>query len=410
MNSNLLAKYAKLAVKQGVNVQPGQNLIINASVDAVDFVRLCVKEAYEAQAKRVVVFYNDEIKASYDYKYQKVEDLCNILPWQVDCQLDYFKEGACVLHVISEIPEVMKDVDPKKIAQVMKAHRIAKKEIREYTMTNKAQWSIVAIPNVAWAKQVFPHLDEEEAMEALWNAILHCVHVDEENDPINEWKQLQITFDKRLKIMNDYQFEQLHFTNDLGTDLYVGLVKNHIWAGGSEENEAGVLFNANMPTEEIFCMPSKYDVNGIVYASLPLNYNGVLIKDFWIKFKDGKAIDFDAKENKEALSELIHFDEGSAYLGEVALVPYDSPISQSNILFYNTLFDENASCHLAFGEAYPSCIENGLNMTSDELEANGVNTSNTHIDFMFGTKDMNIVGIKKDHSEVVIFENGNFVF
>ena len=344
-----------------------------------------------------------------DYKYQAVEDLCNVLPWQVDCQLDYFKEGACILHIISEIPEVMKGLDQKKIAQVMKAHRLAKKELRDYTMTNKAQWCIVAIPNPAWAKQVFPDLSKEEAMESLWDAILKTVHVKEDNDPIQAWNEKQMAFEKHLKVMNDYQFDELHFTNSLGTDLHVGLVKQHIWAGGSETNENGVLFNANMPTEEIFCMPHKYRVNGIVYASLPLNYNGVLVKDFWIEFKDGKAVNFDAKEGKDALAELINFDEGSAHLGEVALVPYDSPISQSKILFFNTLFDENASCHLALGEAYPSCIENGLNMNEEEYDQNGVNKSNTHVDFMFGTSDMKIEGIKQDE-KVLVFENGNFVF
>lgn len=410
MNKLLIEKYARLAVEQGVNVQPGQNLIIQASVDAIDMVRACTKIGYERGAKQVIVFYQDEVKNSLDYLYQKEEDLCHVYDWQVNCKLDYFKEGACILHIISEIPDVYKDCDPKKIANASKAARNAMKEVRDYTMSNKAQWSIVAVPNVTWAKKVFPDLDDEKAVEALWKAILKCVHVDENNDPIAEWNKLQEAFDAHLKVMNEYQFKTLHFTNALGTDLYLDLVDNHVWAGGCDKSTLGFAFNANMPTEEIFCMPAKYGVNGVVYASLPLSYNGVLVKDFWIRFEDGKAVEFDAKEGKEALSELISFDEGSAYLGEVALVPYDSPISQSKILFYNTLFDENASCHLALGDSYCQNVANGLNMNEEELKACGANSSNAHVDFMFGTSDMSVVGITKNQKEVAIFVNGNFTF
>lgn len=411
MNSNLIKKYAQLAIRKGVNLQTGQTLLINTNVDAVEMTRACVEEAYKAGAKRVKVFYRDEYVAKAHYQYQDVETLCQVYPWEIDSRLDYFKEGACLLHLVSDIPGVLKDVDAKKISAAQLAMAKAGKELQEYTMMNKVQWSIVAVPNKEWADIVFPEYEGSAGVvDELWERILSAVHVEEENDPIQEWTDLGDSFTRRSNILNNYNFKTLHFTNSLGTDLFVDLIEHHIWAGGSEKTIHGVEFNPNMPTEEIFTMPKKTGVQGKVVASKPLDYNGTLVEDFWIEFKDGKAINFDAAKGKDTLAQLIAFDEGSCYLGEVALVPDESPISKSGILFYNTLFDENASCHLALGDAYPMNVVGGIDMSEDELKAAGANHSMTHVDFMFGNDDMKVVGIGFDGKEIPVFENGNFVF
>lgn len=407
-----LEKYAELAIVKGVNLQKDQTLMINASIDAVDMTRACVKAAYAHGAKQVIVTYVDDYNIREDYIHQSEETLSNVHAWQVDSKLDYFKEGGCILHIISDIPGIMKDVPADKISKRRMAMASASKEVRAYTNANKAQWSIVAVPNPEWAALVFPEFEDvDAAVEELWERILSCVHVREDNDPIEEWTELNESFQKRVKILNDHNFKELHFTNSLGTDLHVGLVKGHIWAGGNDVTiETNIPFNPNMPTEEIFTTPSRSGVYGKVVASKPLDYNGTLVKDFWLTFEDGIVKDFDAKEGKDALASLVHFDEGSNRLGEVALVPYESPISQSGILFYNTLFDENASCHLALGSAYPGNIEHGTDMSEEELLAADVNQSLTHVDFMFGNEDMKVIGIKEDGTQVTVFENGNFVF
>lgn len=406
-----LQKYAQLAIKKGVNLQKGQILIINTSVEAVEMTRLCVEEAYLAGAKEVVVFYKDDYVAKSHYMYQDEDTLCNVRNWAIDSKLEYLKEGACLLHIISDIPGVLKDVDASKISKQRLAMATAGKEIQKFTMMNKTQWCIVAIPNKEWADLVFPEFEQcDYVVEELMDRIYSAVHVEEDNDPIQVWAKLNRDFELREKKLNDYAFTALHFENEIGTNLMVELAEDHIWAGGSEKTVDGIEFNPNMPTEEIFTMPKKTGVNGTVIASKPLDYNGTLIDDFKFTFKHGKVIDFDANKGKDTLSQLVNFDEGSCYLGEVALVPYDSPISKSGILFFNTLFDENASCHLALGDAYPMNVKGGTEMSEEELQNEGANHSMTHVDFMFGTADMKITGICKDGSEVAIFEKGNFVF
>lgn len=412
MNATILKKYAQLAIRKGVNLQKGQTLIINADIDAVAMARACVEEAYAVGAKEVVVFYIDDVNSRQKYLHADEETLCTIRDWQIHSKLDYLKEGACILHIISEIPGIFKDVDANKIAKARLAGAKANQEAQAYTMMNKTQWCIIAAPNEEWAMQVFPEFEDarEAAVEELWERILYAVHVREDNDPIAEWNELADNFTRRIQILNEHKFKKLHFTNSLGTDLMVELPELHVWAGGSEKTIAGIEFNPNMPTEEIFTMPKKTGVNGKVVASKPLNYNGNMIEDFWIRFENGKAVAFDAVNGKNTLSELIAFDEGSCYLGEVALVPDASPISQSGILFLNTLFDENASCHLALGDAYPMNIKGGVDMSEEELQQAGANHSMTHVDFMFGSDDMHIEGIKEDGSRIPVFENGNFVF
>ena len=412
IDSLLIQKYAELVILKGVNLQKDQILMINAEVEAVDMVRACVKAAYEHGAKEVLVNYLDDYNARNDYLYQSVETLCNIRQWQIDRKLDVLKEGGCLLNIISEIPGIMKDVPADKISAQNKVYATANKEAQDYVMANKTQWCVAAVPNVEWAKLVFPEFeDDNAAVDELWERILSCVHVRKDNDPVEEWTKLNASFQKRVNILNSYQFKELHFQNKLGTDLKVKLVDRHIWAGGNDVTiTTGISFNPNMPTEEIFTTPDRCGVNGVVTASRPLDYNGTLIEDFWFRFEDGKVKDYGAKAGRDALKSLVEFDEGSSRLGEVALVPHESPISQSGILFYNTLFDENASCHLALGMAYPANIEHGTDMSEEELLAHHVNQSFTHVDFMFGSEDMKVTGICEDGKEVPVFEQGNFVF
>lgn len=410
MNHIILEKYAKLAVVMGVNVQKGQTLIVNAPVNTRDLVEVVVKEAYEVGSKEVIVnFYDDKISRLH-YEYQDIENLKNVPDYIVEQKTAPLRDGACVLHIISEIPEVMAGIDPKKMQEASIARQIALKEANEITMASKVQWSIVGYPNIDWARKVFPNEIDEIAMHKLTDAILDSVQVLEDNDSIKHWEQHDADLRKYVNLLNDYNFKSLHFKNSLGTNLRVDLVNNHLWAGGDEETPKGVLFNANMPTEEVFTMPYKYGVNGIVHSTKPLSYNGSLITNFSLTFENGKVVGYQAVENEDVLRSLIELDEGSCYLGEVALVPYHSPISMSNILFYNTLYDENASCHLALGRAYPMNVKGGVDMNQEELDAAGSNNSMTHVDFMFGNEDMEIIGITQDEDEIQVFKNGDFSF
>lgn len=403
----LLEKYARLALLCGVNLQKGQTLLIQSDIAAAEFAEVVTREAYAFGAKEVVVHYSDERITRLHYLYQSSDTLCTIHDWKLECKSDYLKKGACILHIISDTPGIFADCDTKKITEARLAYAKASKDLQRYTMNNECAWSIVAIPSPAWAMQVFPDLTKEDAMKKLWQAIYDSVYIKEGADPVREWKSRNAHFHQRVAALNKQQFRMLHFSNGLGTDLKVRLVEHHRWEGGSEKTTKGIDFNANLPTEEVYTMPHREGADGIVYASKPLDHNGVLIKDFYIVFKNGKVVDFDAKQGKEALASLIHFDEGSNRLGEVALVPYDSPISLSGLLFYNTLFDENASCHLALGDAYPSCLEHGVQMTEEELRAAGANQSMAHVDFMFGTADLSVKGIGR-YGEIEIMKNGNF--
>lgn len=406
---NYIKEYAKLAVTKGVNVQKGQTMILNTNIQALDLAHEITRAAYEQGAKEVVINYVDDVATRLGFEYQDIETLTTIPDWKIDSRLEYFKEGACILHLISDLPNSLQGIDSAKISARQLAMAKKSTEMQNYTMLNKVQWNIVAAANPAWAKQVFPNLEEDEAVDKLWEAIFKSTYVWGIDDPIAYWENRDSLFMERSKKMNDYAFESLHFTNGLGTDLVVGLVENHIWEGGSSVAENGARFFPNMPTEEIFTMPSKFNVQGHVVASKPLDLNGTLIEEFDITFKDGKAVEYHAKKNVDTLKELINFDEGSCYLGEVALVEHSSAISQSGILFYNTLFDENASCHLALGRAYPSNIKDGASIDIKEMDKLGMNHSMTHVDFMFGTSDMSVVGTTKDGKEIQVFKDGEFV-
>ena len=407
-SQNRLRKYATLAVSIGAHVQPGQMLVINGQTETREFVRLCVEEAYKAGASYVHVNWSDDQVAHTNYLNASVEIL-EVVPAWVVAQFDsYMEKGAALLSVASPTPGLLADVEPSKLQRANIGQRKALTKWQSFMMGNRTQWSIVAVPTIAWARKVFPDLDDEAAVATLWEAIFNAVRVHEDNDPVQEWKEHNARLSAHNKALNEFNFKTLHFENSLGTDLFVDLVENHIWAGGDEANTQGIRFNPNMPTEESFSMPYKFGVQGKVVATKPLNYQGRLIDGFWLEFKDGKVVKYDALKEKDALANLLSVDEGSSYLGEVALISHDSPISNSGILFLNTLFDENASCHLALGRAYPMNIKGGNDMTQEDLNAAGSNHSMEHQDFMFGSADMQIIGIQHDGKQVVLFKHGNF--
>ena len=405
----LLKKFATLAVETGANVQKGQLVGVNASTDSREFARLIVEAAYEAGAKRVVVNWTDPYVSRLNYDGMTEEELQNIPQYTIQKLKEFIEEDSCVISITSPVPGVNKGVDPVKMQKAGIASSKAFDFYRSHMMGNRAQWTIVAYPNVVWAEKVFSELKGEIAVDALWDAILKASRVTEDNDPVQEWKKHNESLLSHNKILNDYDFESLHFTNKLGTDLVVGLVNNHVWAGGGENSTKGFYFNPNIPTEENFTMPEKLNVNGKVVATKPLDLQGKLVDGFHLVFKDGAVVEWEAKQQKEALDNLISFDEGSKYIGEVALISHDSPIQNSGILFYNTLFDENASCHLALGRAYPMNVKGGTKMTPEQLSKAGANNSLTHVDFMFGSEDMNIIGTQKDGTKIQVFKDGNFV-
>jgi len=409
VNQDLLRKYAELVVKMGVNVQKDQPVLINADVKAHEFVNLCVEEAYKAGAGQVIVEWSNEHNALWDYEYRTKESLSEVPQWLYDKKEYAQKKGCCILSITSGTPGLLKNVDPEKLQAQQMAMTKKMQPLKTYTMANIGQWCVLGVPSAGWAKVVFPDMEEKEAVEALWNAILTSVRVKEDNDPVAEWDVHNQNLLNRGKKMNEYNFKELHFKNSLGTDLTVGLVENHIWAGGCEEASNGAIFNPNMPTEEIFCMPYKYGVNGKVVGTMPLTYQGKLIEGFWFEFKDGKVVNYGAEKEAELVKSLVEYDEGSCYLGEVALIAYDSPINEAGILFYNTLYDENASCHLALGRAYPMNVQGGTTMDPEQLKAAGANHSMIHQDFMFGSGDMYIDGIQKDGTVIPVFRDGKFV-
>ena len=409
-NVKLLQKYAQIAVQMGVNIQTDQLLIINSPVTCAKFTRLCVEEAYRLGARQVIVHWQDELCTKLDYAYVEADTLAQVPQWILDRKQNEIDRGCAYLHLASSIPSLLENADPNKVKAVSLARQKAMKPFQNYTMANHGQWCIVGVPNVHWAQKVFPDLSEKEAMEKLWEAIFKTVYVEEENNSIAAWEKHNAEITARADKLNQYNFKSLHFKNGIGTNLTVELIRDHIWSGGCEKTTTGVVFNPNMPTEEVFCMPLKKGVQGKVVSTKPLSYQGKLIQQFTLEFKEGKAVCWQASNEEEILKSLLELDEGSAYLGEVALISHDSPISKSGILFYDTLFDENASCHLALGCAYPMNLKGGNQMTEEQLLEAGSNISMTHVDFMFGSNDMEVTGLTEDGNTIVIFKSGNFVF
>ncbi|WP_186321440.1 aminopeptidase [Bacillus sp. FJAT-22090] len=403
-----LEKYAALAVEVGVNIQPGQNLYIAASTDSLDLVRLVTKKAYEIGAKQVFVDLSDDEISRLRYDLAPKDSFDFYPPWKVQERELLAEEGAAFMSIMSQSPDLLKGVDPSKIAAFQKASGQALSKYRQYVQSDKISWTVIASPSKEWAKKVFPHLTEEEQVPALWEAIFQAVRADVEN-PVEAWKEHDSLLHTKVDYLNEKNYQKLHYTAP-GTDLVIELPKGHLWCGASSENEKGEAFMANMPTEEVFTVPLKTGVDGYVASSKPLSYGGNIIDNFTVTFEKGRIVKVEAAQGQNVLENLVATDEGSHYLGEVALVPHDSPISNSNLLFYNTLFDENASNHLAIGSAYAFCLEGGKKMSREELAENGLNESITHVDFMIGSDKMNIDGIKEDGTIEPIFRNGNWAF
>jgi len=405
---NKLQKYAELAVKIGANVQPGQNLIVNATVDSAELVRLIVKQAYEAGARFVKVNWSDDTVTRLRYEMAEDESFLDEPKWYAGEMLEYVENGAAVLHVISSDPDLLNGVDPQRITNHHKTYGKAMSKYRELQMSDKFSWSIVAVPSRAWAAKVFPNLPENEQVPALWEAIFKTVRLDRP-DPIAAWREHIDGLTQKSDYLNAKRYKKLHYVAP-GTDLTIELPKGHLWVAAESINAQGNTFLANLPTEEVFTAPLKTGVNGTVSSTKPLSYNGNIIDRFKLTFENGRIVDFSAEVGEENLKQLIELDEGSHYLGEVALVPHGSPISQSGILFYNTLFDENASNHLAIGNAYAFNLEDGKSMTREELAQSGLNASFAHEDFMVGSAEMDIYGVTEDGKEEPIFTKGNWAF
>ncbi|MBJ9992703.1 aminopeptidase [Paenibacillus sp. S28] len=403
-----LNKYADLAVRVGVNVQKGQTLVVNASIQSAEFVRLIVEKAYDAGAKLVKVNWSDEIVTRLQY--ERADDEVFAIPpkWFAGEMIELVENGAAVLHVIAENPDLLKGIKQERIAMNQKTRGQAMAPYRAYQQADKFSWSIVAVPSPEWAAKVFPDVPESERVQKLWEAIFHTVRIDQE-DPVGAWKQHLATLDEKSNILNAKKYKKLHYIAP-GTDLTIELPEGHIWAAGESINEKGHSFVANMPTEEVFTAPLKTGVNGTVRSTKPLSYGGNIIDNFSITFENGRIVGVSAEQGQETLEHLVEMDEGAHYLGEVALVPHQSPISESNILYFNTLFDENASNHLAIGSAYAFCVEGGKNMNQEQLAERGLNTSVTHVDFMIGSGEMDIFGVNPDGSEEPVFKNGNWAF
>lgn len=401
-----LEKYAELAVKVGVNVEPGQTLMIRASIDTAEFVRLITKKAYQAGAKQVHIEWQDPVCTRLKYELAPMEAFDEYPLWQAKSREELAEKGGAYLVIESDDPEWLKGVDSGKISAASKAAGIALKKWREYMLSDQMSWCLIAAASRPWAKRVFPEKEEGEAVEALWNAIFQATRVDRE-DPEGMWKKHNASLQEKMALLNQKRYKKLHYRAP-GTDLTVELPDHHIWCGGGAKNERGVLFNPNIPTEEVYTAPLKLGTRGTVRSTKPLSYQGNLIENFTLRFEKGQIVDISAEKGLDALQSMIGIDEGARYLGEIALVPHNSPISNTDLIFYNTLYDENASCHLAIGAAISTCIEGGAELSPEELQKAGLNESMTHVDFMIGSADLDIDGETDEGIREPIFRKGNW--
>ncbi|MCL2221809.1 MAG: aminopeptidase [Oscillospiraceae bacterium] len=408
-NEAYLDEYVELVIRHGVNIQKGQELLISCPADCAYFARKAMAVAFEAGASNVHLRWSDDICART--KFLKADDkVFDTFPAWDKLMMESLSEGgAAFLSVVAQDPEVFKGVAPDRLSRFNKASSVALKPYFEKIITGGVRWSIAAVPSEAWAKKVFPNAGSaEDSMKSLWESIFNAVRVSGDGKAVDKWGAHKDALRRRVKLLNDYHFESIHLKNSAGTDLVMKLPKTHLWTGGGDVAKDGFEFLPNIPTEEIFSAPQFDGVDGTVVGTMPNVFRGNLIDEYSITFKDGKVVSYDAKVGKEHLEGMINDIKNMDYLGEIALVEHDSPISNMGILFYNTLYDENASCHLALGSAYPDCIKGGGAMSEEERKAAGINVCDSHHDFMFGSADMSIVGTTASGEKVTVFENGNF--
>lgn len=408
MKKTILRKYAKLIARVGVKIRKGQDVVIQAELDQPEFVEMLTDECYKAGARKVTVEWSHQPLQKYHVRHRSLKTLSTLDDWEVAKLEHYADTLPCRIYLISEDPDGLCGINQEKNAKALQARYKVIKPIRD-KMENKYQWCIAAVPGVKWAKKVFPGERASRAVELLWEAILKTSRVDE--DPEEAWRKHNEDLARRCEYLNSLGIESLEYKSSNGTDLKVGMIPDALFCGGGEYAlGSGNYFNPNIPSEEVFTTPKRGEAEGIVYSTKPLSYRGELIEDFSIRFECGRAVEVKAKRGEELLKQMISMDEGAAYLGECALVPYDSPIRNSGILFYNTLFDENAACHLALGMGFSNCLKDYEKYTLDECRAKGINDSQIHEDFMIGSEDLSITAHTRDGRDVPIFRDGNWAF
>ncbi|MBN6756602.1 MULTISPECIES: aminopeptidase [Staphylococcus] len=403
-----LQQYAELLVGVGMNVQKDQPVFIRSSVDALELTHYIVEAAYKCGASDVKVEYSDDKLSRLKFEYESVEffEKDAVKSYEVEKRMDYVKRGAANLALITQDPDLLNGIDSEKLSTYQRQYSTAYKGYMEASQKNQFPWCVAAFPSKAWAQRVYPDLTETEAYSKFIDEVLDIVRVDG-NDPVENWKNHVENLSIHARKLQDKNYKALHYISE-GTDLVIGLPEGHIWEDATSYTSEGQAFVANIPTEEVFTAPHRLNVNGHVTNKLPLSHNGNIIDGFTLTFKDGEVVDFKADQGEDVLRDLLNTDEGARRLGEVALVPDDSPISNRNTIFYNTLFDENASCHIALGSAYGFNVEGGTEMTTEEKLAHGLNDSLIHVDFMIGSPDLTIYGITQDDEKELVFENGNW--
>lgn len=407
--SKKIENYAELAVQKGIAVQQGQEVVVNGPVEAASFVRQVVRKAYESGAGHVTVIWTDDEVARLEYEHMPISFFANTPNWKREQLNSLAEAGAAFLFVVGTNPYALEGIDPAKPATRIRASNEQCGIYRDGLDFGRNAWSIVGAPVEAWATTVFPGVSSHEATYRLWEAILLAARADV-SDPQSVWERHNATFEKNKRILNEQKFDRLRYRSSNGTDFVLGMNAGHVWMGGAGCTTNGVVFFPNIPTEEVFTSPDRMRADGIVRSVLPLVRSGNVVRDFWLRFEGGRVVEFDAVEGRDVLRSIIETDENACRLGECALVAKNTPIRESGVLFYNTLYDENASCHLALGTGFPECLEGGLQMSKDELVASGLNQSRTHVDFMIGADDLEITGVTFDGREVPVFVDGRWAW
>ena len=407
--SEQLDLYANLLVRKGVALTLGQELVLEAPVERADFARRVVAAAYRAGAGHVTVIWRDDVISRFAYENCELARFEHVPSWQAEQLNSLAEDGAAFLFLEGQDPAALKGVDPAKPAAARRARNTECRSFRDGMDFGRNAWCIAGVPVQAWASEVFPDLSPAEALYRLWVLILEVSRADGE-DPESAWETHNASFEKTKRFLNGHAFDALRYEASNGTDLTVGLPEGHLWDGGAGRTQGGVTFFPNIPTEEVFTSPDRLRAEGIVHSALPLVHGGQVVRDFWLRFEGGEVVDFGAEQGREVLRHILETDEGARRLGECALVSKSTPIRQSDTLFFDTLFDENASCHLALGMGFPECVADGVSMSKEELSARGVNQSAAHVDFMIGTDDLNVYGVAADGTETPVFVNGQWAW